>query len=154
AAQVLARALGQGVRRALEPPEPAVDVALENARGVRHQTRLAERLQAGPAAALDEHGAAERLLAIRGDDRRARDAPATRIADPARVLAEQAGQVGLLPARPVGNWIHDDLDAGRRASRRDGHETETEPATQVAHVAPEHRAPPAAAAARTPHREI
>src|SRR5262249_7458055 len=46
AADVLARAIGERVRRALEPAEPAVDVALENARRVGYQSGLAQGLEA------------------------------------------------------------------------------------------------------------
>src|SRR5262249_48309505 len=146
-AQILASALGEDVRRALEPPKPAVDVALQDARGVRNESRFAERLQAGAAAALDQHGAAERLLAVRGGDRRARDAAAIGIADTPRVLAEQTGQCGLVPTRTIRDGVHQDLDAGGRPSRRDRHQAEPESPAQIAHVAAEYRSAAAATAA-------
>src|SRR6516165_9293398 len=154
APDILARARGQRVGRALEPTEPAVDVALENARSVGHQSGLAQRLEACLAAALDQHRAAERLLAVCGHDRRPRDAAAIGITETARVLAEQTGQAGRPPARPVGDWIHDHVDAVGRASRRDGHEAEPEPATEVAHVASKDRPAPAPAAARPADGQI
>src|SRR5262245_22316842 len=108
ALDVLTRAVRQRIRRALQPSEPAVHVALEDPRGVGHQTGLAQRLQARLAAALDEDRAAKRLLAVCGDDRRARDSASVRIAHAARVLAEKTSQPRRASARPVRHWIHDD----------------------------------------------
>src|SRR5262245_32261245 len=79
ALDVLRRAVRERVRRTLEPAEPTVHVALEDPRGVRHQTGLAQRLQARSTASLDQHRAAKRLLAVRGDDRRARNSAAVRV---------------------------------------------------------------------------
>src|SRR6266852_12639 len=153
-ADVVPRALGQGVGRALESPKPTVDVALEDARRVGHDPAFAQRLQARLATALDEHGAAQRFLSICGDDRCPRDAAAVRITDAPRVLTEEAGQAGHAPTRPVGDWIHDHLDAGRRAPGRDHDQAEPEPPTQVTHVTPMDRPASSAAAPRSADREI
>src|SRR5213593_3071340 len=154
APDVPARALGQAIGRALESTEPAVDVALENARRVGHEAGFAQRLQARVAAALDEHRAAQGLLAVGGDDRRPRDAATIRIAHTPRMLAEQAGQARHSPSRPVGHGIDDHLDTGGRTAGRDGYQTEPEPSAQVAHVAPMDRHAPSATASRSSDREI
>src|SRR6266508_5018107 len=154
APDVLARALGQAIGRALESPKPAVDVALKNARRVGHEAGFAQRLQARVAAALDEHRAAQGLLAVGGDDRRPRDAAAIRIARAPSVLAEQTGQARHSPSRAVGHGIDDDLDTGGRTAGRDGHQAEPEPSAQVAHVAPMNRHAPSAATSRSADREI
>src|SRR6266851_4850015 len=153
-ADVPARALGQAIGRALESTKPAVDVALENARRVGHESGFAQRLQARVAAALDEHRAAQGLLAVGGDDRRPRDAATIRIAHTPSVLAEQPGQARHSPSRPVGYGIDDHLDTGGRTAGRDGHQAEPEPSAQVAHVAPVDRHAPSAAASRSADREI
>src|SRR5438093_10580151 len=154
APDVLARALGQAIGRALESPEPAVDIALEDTRRVGHEAGFAQRLQARVAAALDEHRAAQGLLAVGGDDRRPRDAATIRIAHAPSVLAEQAGQARHSPSRPVGHGIDDHLDTGGRTAGRDGHQAEPEPSAQVAHVAPMNRHAPSAAASRSADCEI
>src|SRR5437667_1836024 len=152
--EVLARALGQAIGRALESPEPAVDVALEDARRVGHEAGFAQCLQARAAAALNEHCAAQGLLTVGGDDRRPRDAAAIRVAHAPRVLAEQAGQARHSPAGPIGDGIDDDLDAGGRATGRDGHQAEAEPPAQVADVAPMDRRTARPPASRPADREI
>src|SRR5262245_28191147 len=154
ASEIAARAVGQSVGRALEPPEPAVDIALQDARRVGDQTGLAQRLQAGAAAALDEHRAAQRLLTVGGHDRNARGAAAIRVTYAPGVLAEKPREARHPSPRPVGHGIHDDLDADSAAAGIDGHEAEPEPPAEVAHVAALDGRTPAPAAALPADREV
>src|SRR5262249_50533972 len=142
ASEIAVCTLGQAVGRALEPPEPAVDVALKDARCVGHQTGLAQRLQAGAASALDQHRAAQSLLTVGRHDRRARDAAAIRVANAPGMLSKEERQSRRPSARPVGYGIEDDLDTGGAAAGVDGHQTEPEPSAEIAHfLAMDRRAP-------------
>src|SRR5258708_20651805 len=78
--------------------EPAIDVVQQNLAGIGHQPRRAQRRDLRRAVAREQLGAAQRLLAVGGDDGNASDAAAVVIAAAPRVLAEeQRGAPLVLP---------------------------------------------------------
>src|SRR5258708_15566963 len=91
--------------------EPAIEIVQENLADIGHQPGGAQHRDPCRAVAGEELGAAQRLLAVDGDDGNASDPSPVMIAVAPRVLAEQHGGAPLVLPRPVGQRVEDDLDA-------------------------------------------
>ena len=143
----------QAVSAPFDPIEPAVDVALQDARGPRHLRRGPQG--ADPHRPAEGEGArtAQGVLAIGGDERHADRSADIRVADAAGKFVQQAQRPRLRPARPIGHRLLQYLDG--LPGEADQHQPQSEPAAQLADLGPLRRERPAAS---TPlgsrHRQI
>src|SRR5260370_18873438 len=118
--------LRQGIDAALDAAEPAVHVGQQYLRCIPD-----DRLDLGcaPRTLRQRSGAGERLLAVRGHDRRPRHSGRCRIADPAPMLIDQTQAPTLIPARTPGSRLYQDFDP---AGRRDAEKPKTEEPAKLA----------------------
>ena len=142
-------AIGQRIGAAAEPGEPAIDIALQDGRGIRHPGRGAQIGEPHRPRRGERAGEAQRILAIGGDDRSAIAAADIRVARAPLELGDQPSCALAGRARTVGRRLLDDPD--RIASHQD--EPKPEPSAQPADPwRLRHDAAPAPRAAR--HRQI
>src|SRR5262249_12704927 len=126
--RLLARA-GQGIGAALDAVEPAVNIALQDRRGASNAgcyTQFGEGHRSGRG---ECPGAAKRILAIGGDDRRSAASTEVEIAPPPVKLAKQQLHPALRLVRAIGYGVFNDID---RATGADQEQAQAQSATQVA----------------------
>lgn len=126
--RLLARAR-QCIGAALDAVEPAVNIALQYRRGASNAGRYAQFGERHRSGRGECPGAAKRILAIGGDDRRSAAPTEVEITPPPLKLAKQQLHPALRLARVVGYRVFNDIN---RAAGADQEQAQTQSATQVA----------------------